>query len=163
MHMSGGMPVSAGTSDGTQVMDNTFQGTGRAGLGIAVPSGGGPSNATIVTGNRFIGNAMAGLFVAVDTNAPPPTSQSATMTIADNMFDSNGFRSNGVKDINGSLIDDGLHVGIASGLSLNVVVRNNHASNDADRGIEAQPATVIDGGGNTSTGDPNGCLGVVCG
>jgi hypothetical protein len=63
-------------------------------------------------------------------------------------------------DINGSLVNDGLH--ITAPPNTDIAVADNQTSNNADYGIEAVPGTVIDGGGNVSSNDPSGCLGVTC-
>ena len=65
-----------------------------------------------------------------------------------------------LQDINGSLVNDGLHITVP--LGTDITVANNQTSNNADYGIEAQSGTVIDGGGNVSSNDPSGCLGVAC-
>jgi hypothetical protein len=86
------------------------------------------------------------------------------MVISGNTFSNNGHRqsvNSPLLDINGSLVDDGLHITVPPGTD--ITVANNHTSNNADYGIEAQPGTVIDGGGNVSSNDPSGCLGVTCG
>jgi hypothetical protein len=44
-----------------------------------------------------------------------------------------------------------------------VLVDHNTTSDNADRGIEAAPGSVHDGGGNFSERDANGCAGVRCG
>lgn len=105
-----------------------------------------------------IGDAdAAGVFI--QTSASTVTD----MVISGNTFSNNGHRNSfnlPLQDINGSLVDDGLHITVP--LATDITVANNQTSNNADYGIEAQPGTVIDGGGNVSSNDPSGCLGVTC-
>ncbi len=78
-----------------------------------------------------------------------------------NLFLQNGFNSGGRTDSAGRPVDDGLHTDVPVGSR--VVVANNTTVNNADFGIEALPdGSVVDGGGNTSSGNPSGCAGVVC-
>lgn len=109
-----------------------------------------------VTGNTFINNGVAGVFL--ETRAEGP---SGHLIFSGNTFTSNGHRSNGTRDGAGRPVDDGLHINTQPGA--NVEIRDTTTRNNADHGIEAVPGTVVDAGGNTSTGDPAGCLGVVCG
>jgi hypothetical protein len=44
-----------------------------------------------------------------------------------------------------------------------ITVTGNGTRNNFRYGINAEPGLVVDGGGNTSSGDPEGCRGVVCG
>ena len=108
-----------------------------------------------VTRNTFVDNANAGLFIEA-TGVSTGTRASVT----DNFFMANGFASTDT-DAAGRPINDGLHINIPTG-SLPTIARNHTIAN-ADFGIEAlPPGSVQDGGGNTSTGNPNGCAGVVC-
>jgi hypothetical protein len=78
------------------------------------------------------------------------------MVVSGNTFANNGHRPGGRTDLLGNPLDDGLHITSGGGIT----VAGNRTSGNADYGIEAPGA--IDGGGNTSTGDPSGCLGVTC-
>src|SRR5262249_39233530 len=108
-----------------------------------------------ITGNTFIGNRAAGILV--DADRSPSTS---TIDIRGNTFRSNGRQSGGKVDLAGRAVNDGVHINAPAGSA--ITLTGNHTFDNADYGIEAQPGTVIDGGGNTSSGDPNGCLGVAC-
>jgi PKD repeat protein len=153
-----GLRILEGSPDGSQVVNNIFRGN-RQGLSMTVPSLNNSTGFT-VTGNTFTDNANYGLYIGLVQGQAPPTD--APVTIADNTLDSNGRQSQGQRDIYGSLIDDGLHVGLPRGVPVTVTLRNNHTLHNFDYGIESQPGLVIDGGGNTSVGDGRGCLGVVC-
>jgi hypothetical protein len=82
------------------------------------------------------------------------------MGIQSNEFTGNGFHPAGITDRNGRPVADGLHVSAAAGSA--IFIADNHTRRNASYGIFAEPGTVFDGGSNTSAGDPNGCLGVVC-
>ncbi|MFJ5986684.1 right-handed parallel beta-helix repeat-containing protein [Lentzea sp. NPDC092896] len=115
----------------------------------------GPLNGLVVANNRFSGNRTAGVFMDTSEGGPGPH-----LTFNDNTFISNGHRPNGLIDREGRPVDDGLHINSQAGSD--IVLRNNKTQNNADHGIEAVPGTVVDGGGNTSAGNPAGCLGVAC-
>jgi hypothetical protein len=111
-----------------------------------------------IRGNTFDRAAAAGVFI-----------QAPASTVTDTVISGNTFSNNGYggypylqpsRDINGSLVDDGLHITVPPGTD--ITVADNQTSNNADYGIEAVPGTVIDGGGNVSSNDPRGCLGVTC-
>ncbi|MFD4637862.1 right-handed parallel beta-helix repeat-containing protein [Lentzea sp. NPDC058436] len=110
----------------------------------------------VVTGNTFVNNSAAGLYFDPVGGGPGPH-----LLISGNTFTSNGHRSAGKVDRAGRAVNDGMHINVAPGS--NIELRGNRTSNNADHGIEAQPGTVVDAGGNTSAGDPAGCSGVVCG
>ena len=80
--------------------------------------------------------------------------------INSNRFTANGYRLAGRKDRLGRPVADGLHIAVTA--EADVSVADNATRNNASYGIFADPGTVHDGGGNTSVGDPNGCLGVTC-
>jgi hypothetical protein len=107
-----------------------------------------------VSGNMFRNNGSAGLYAGGGN----PWRKGK---IINNRFENNGHNSGGLTDSNGSAVNDGLHITAATGSDIEVT--GNHTRNNADFGIEAVPLSVYDGGGNTSIGDPSGCLGVVCG
>lgn len=110
-----------------------------------------------IHGNTFDGATAAGVFIQT-------TASSVTdVTISGNTFSNNGygnFVNLPLRDINGSLVNDGLHITVAPGTD--ITVADNQTNHNADYGIEAEPGTVIDGGGNVSSNDPSGCLGVIC-
>jgi hypothetical protein len=112
-----------------------------------------------IRGNTFDRAGAAGVFVQA------PAGTVTGMVIAGNTFSNNGYVGYPPYllpplDINGSLVNDGLHITVPPGTD--ITVADNHASNNADYGIEAVPGTVIDGGGNVSSGGPSSCLGVIC-
>lgn len=78
----------------------------------------------------------------------------------DNTFTGDGFHSGGLTDSAGHPVMDGLHVNVQAGSD--IVISGNHTRHNAAYGIRAEPGTVVDGGGNTSVGNPDGCLGVTC-
>lgn len=111
-----------------------------------------------ISGNTFDGAAAAGVFIQA-----PAITGNGGIVISGNRFSNNGYGASTdrpSRDSNGSLVNDGLHITAPSGSNITVI--NNHMSNNADYGIEAVPGTVIDGGGNVSSNDPHGCLGVAC-
>jgi hypothetical protein len=119
-------------------------------IGIAFTD---PFNGPVtVSNNTFTGNRAAGMLLVTHGNG-------VAVTITSNEFRRNGFAPGGRVDFSGQPLDDGLHIDPMTGTA--VTITANHTFHNADRGIDAPP-TVTDGGGNESTGDPNGCLGVTC-
>jgi len=112
-------------------------------------------NDIAISHNVFVDNSAAGILLQARG-----TGSTHAITISDNVFSSNGKASNGSVDLDGVPVDDGLHIDVPPASP--VTVSDNFTLNNADHGIEAQPGTVIDGGGNISVGDPAGCLGVIC-
>ncbi|MET9633787.1 PKD domain-containing protein, partial [Lentzea sp. NPDC006480] len=108
-----------------------------------------------ITGNEFLNNRAAGVLVDVDASSPV-----AGYFFGQNHFTSNGHQSDGLKDGGGSPVNDGLHLRIVG--DGQAEIRENITANNAEYGIEATAAGVVDGGGNRSTNDPAGCLGVRC-
>lgn len=139
-------PMGFSESSNYQVAGNTF--TSRSSPLSLLHLGGGHGT---VTDNTFTSNPYCGL--RVETVGGKLT---GPVLISGNTFTSNGHGSGGATCSPG----DGLR--IDADLGADITVSNNHTQNNAVYGIRATPGTVIDGGGNTSTGDPNGCLGVVC-
>lgn len=133
---------------GTQFVGNHFSGS-VIGLRIQLPF-----EPVLIRSNTFGNNGAAGLYI-VNTSIPP-----GAVLVDHNTFNRNGNASGGAVDSTGRPINDGLHVDLQWGQG--VTISRNRTSHNADFGIEA-PNTVVDGGGNTSTGDPSGCAGVVCG
>jgi hypothetical protein len=109
-----------------------------------------------ISRNLFIGNDTAGVWLEGRTGGAP----TGTFKVIGNKFVNNGHRADILTDVFGNTVNDGLHIDTAG--PSGVVVAGNHTSGNADHGIEAQPGSVIDGGGNTSHNDPQGCLGVIC-
>lgn len=141
--------ISIDSAREVDISGNTFLG---GGAGVWIPK---PGVADLrVSGNVFRNNGSAGLYWA-GTNG--------SGEIVDNIFENNGHDSSGFTDPGGSAANDGLHIYIVVPPGSSIVVARNHTSDNADFGIEAAPLGVQDGGGNTSIGDPNGCLGVQCG
>jgi len=146
-----------------KITDNTFSASSWCCLGYTVSAVTilGEPNMEIagveISRNRIDDADAAGVFIQASASTV------TGMVISDNTLSNNGHRisfNSPLQDINGSLVDDGLHVTVPPGTD--ITVANNHTSNNADYGIEAQPGTVIDGGGNASSNDPSGCLGVTC-
>jgi hypothetical protein len=108
-----------------------------------------------ISRNTFTDNAVAGILLEA-------TSQYSGYgtRIEGNTLKSNGKRSGGRVDGAGRPIDDGIHVNVPAGSP--VEITGNATRRNADYGIEAVPGSVTDGGGNTSSGNPSGCLGVTC-
>jgi hypothetical protein len=111
-----------------------------------------------VSGNTVRHAAAAGMLVEGESG--PDLGGLAVTQVAGNTLDSNGYRPHGLTDRSGRAVNDGLHVDTAAGTPL--LLTGNRATRNADYGIEAAPGSVRDGGGNTSTGSPAGCLGVTC-
>ncbi|WP_146107882.1 right-handed parallel beta-helix repeat-containing protein [Actinokineospora auranticolor] len=144
--------IDASPAQGILIERNTFEGN-KVGLhlGSSVPQG---LRETRVSGNHFEGNGAAGATVSLGSPGPE------SMTIEGNTFVGNGHRSDGLVDRHGLAIDDGLHIDTEVGGG--VEIASNSTRNNADHGIEAPRGAVVDLGGNTSSGDPAGCTGVVC-
>ena len=106
--------------------------------------------------NTFVDNGAAGILLNVGIR----TDSAPIADIAGNTFRANGFDADGLTDSEGNLVNDGLHVEGTTARS--VTITDNRTFDNADCGIEATPGTVEDGGGNRSSGDPRGCLGVGC-
>ncbi|MEN3356256.1 MAG: hypothetical protein V7637_238 [Mycobacteriales bacterium] len=140
-------------SDGYQVIDNNIVG---GGFGIRI--GLGSSGGNLVSGNWLRANGIAGLLV---TGQP---GHGSGLRITHNLAHANGYHPGGARDAAGRPIDDGIHIGLPPGDTAGgVVVDHNRTSDNADRGIDAEPGSVHDGGGNFSERDGAGCVGVRCG
>ncbi|GGM40229.1 hypothetical protein GCM10012275_09020 [Longimycelium tulufanense] len=126
------------------VSDNIFRGS--KGSGVIVFGGSG-----VLTRNKFVQNGWHGLYVA-----PMSAGVVGPLEISHNQFVSNGHAGNEIRR------EDGLHVSDVGAGSV-IVVSHNHTENNAAYGINANPGVVVDGGGNTSVGNPQGCRGVRCG
>jgi hypothetical protein len=149
-----GLSMSVGPSYDVRVLSNTFEGN-QFGMRVQDTLLAEYAGLAII-GNAFTGNGTAGLFIET-TDAEAALGR---VTVARNTFRANGFTGGGL-DAAGRRIDDGLHTNLPPNSDL--VVAGNHTSANADFGIEALPVgSVRDGGGNTSSGDRNGCAGVVC-
>lgn len=110
---------------------------------------------TKITGNAFINDGAAGVLLNTTGTSTIP------LMISGNTFAHNGFDSGGLTDSAGNPVRDGLHINSAPGSD--IVISGNHTRHNAAYGIRAIPGSVVDGGGNTSVGNPDGCLGVTCG
>jgi hypothetical protein len=140
-------------SPGTQVVGNTFVGNG---IGLVAQILAQPSfPAVVVSGNSFVNNDAAGVLLESVLVSVP-----VVANINTNRFIANGFRPAGREDRLGRPVADGLHIAVTE--VADVTVADNATRNNASYGIFADPGTVHDGGGNTSVGNPNGCLGVTC-
>ncbi|MEU0530613.1 PKD domain-containing protein [Amycolatopsis tolypomycina] len=124
------------------VVGNTFTGGGMS--GIQVFSGRG-----VVSDNRFVQNQGNGVLVrAGDSDVGP-------LEISGNVFDGNGTGGDEWTGLDGVRVE-------SAGPGSVIRVAGNRASDNARYGINAEPGLVVDEGGNTSSGDPLGCRGVVC-
>ncbi|WP_216216596.1 PKD domain-containing protein [Amycolatopsis aidingensis] len=103
-----------------------------------------------ITGNTFTGTRGYGLLVS-----PSPTDPVGPVEISRNEFLGNGTPG---EDGPGP---DGLRVEQVHPDSL-ITVSDNRTRDNARYGINAEPGSVVDGGGNVSTADPAGCRGVRC-
>jgi hypothetical protein len=111
---------------------------------------------TVIGDNTFLNAGAAG--VLLDSGAAGGT---GPLDISGNTVIGSGHQSGGMTDSAGNTVNDGIHIHAPSP-GATITIASNHTENSADFGIEAAPGTVIDGGGNTSDGDPSGCLGVTC-
>jgi hypothetical protein len=146
--LAGTYPVSTAT-----VTDNTITG-GRVGIRLTTYW----YVSSTVSGNTVRGAGAAGILVQGQSG--PDLGGLNLTQLTGNTLDSNGYRPAGLIDRAGRAVNDGLHVDTAVDTPLRLA--GNHATRDADYGIEAAPGSVQDGGGNTTTADPAGCLGVNC-
>lgn len=135
------------------VKGNVFDGS-TVGIDIDTANFGRIDNVAI-SHNVFFDNAAAGILLEA-----PKGDGAHGVAISDNVFASNGKASNGFLDRHGVPVDDGVHVDVPAGNQ--ITIADNVTVDNADHGIAATPGTVVDGGGNISVGDPNGCVGVVC-
>jgi nitrous oxidase accessory protein NosD len=143
----------ADTSDHINILDNMFEGNQ---VGTRVRTRQTDELAgTVISGNTFRHNGAAG--VLFDALMPGCT---ACPQITSNRFVDNGFSPAGLTDHYGNPVADGLHVAVDAGTP--VLVKNNVTRHNASYGIFAPPGSVLDGGGNTSAGNPQGCVGVTC-
>ncbi|MBO3752401.1 right-handed parallel beta-helix repeat-containing protein [Streptosporangiaceae bacterium NEAU-GS5] len=106
----------------------------------------------VVQSNHFDDNRAAGVYVH-DARAPF-TFRLATIT--NNWLNHNGRDYGGTMDEQEKAVDDGIHIA-PTGHGPTVFVAGNEMSGNGDRGIEADPDSVDNGGNNTSSGDENGC------
>ncbi|GLI01045.1 right-handed parallel beta-helix repeat-containing protein [Phytohabitans aurantiacus] len=137
----------AASEAGTLIEDNQFE---RNDIGVSIT---GPLNEAAgltLRRNTFSGNRKAGIFIQA-----PSGERDGPVTIANNTFTANGRGAPGP-------VNDGLHVDIEAGEPI-FVIRDNTSRSNGDCGIEIRNGAVIDGRGNTSQGDPRGCVGVDCG
>lgn len=141
----------ADASSSASVTGNTFQGS-LIGVRPKLPHA---FAATVIGHNIFLGAGAASVLLDDAGGGTGP------VDITGNTVIGSGHQSGGMTDGAGNAVDDGIHVN-APPSGANVTITGNHTGTSADHGIEAVPGTVVDGGGNTSTGDPNGCLGVTC-
>ncbi|GAA4253717.1 right-handed parallel beta-helix repeat-containing protein [Dactylosporangium darangshiense] len=139
------------SSTGGQILGNTFTGN-TIGVRTTVPDLA-PVSGTVISGNTFTGNTAAGVLFEVSSTT------GGTASVSGNSFIGNGLVG-GVNDRLGRPLADGAHFATVAGAA--VTVANNLTQDNGRYGIFADPSTVIDGGGNDSTGDPLGCSGVVC-
>ncbi|MEU0563381.1 right-handed parallel beta-helix repeat-containing protein [Dactylosporangium sp. NPDC006015] len=172
----GGVSFSIGSAR-SAVRNNTFTGS----AGSALWFDGGSISGTIIEGNTFDANAIGiemrddprdapavGLRIASNTfrnNGAAGIDFERLVTgdaalITGNTFEHNGHAPSGRTDQLGYPLDDGFHIVVVG--DSQITLTGNTMRNNADRGIEVRQGTVLDGGGNRSTGDPHGCLGITC-
>ncbi len=148
-----GLAVDDSIFRASTVKGNVFSGS-TVGIDIDTANFGRIPNIAI-THNVFVNNSAAGILLEA-----PKGDGAHDVAISDNVFASNGKGPSGFVDRHGVPVDDGVHVDVPAGNQ--ITIGDNVTVDNADHGIEATPGTVIDGGGNISVGDPNGCVGVVC-
>jgi hypothetical protein len=131
------------------VSDNEF--TGAESQGLNIEDGMDVLKGEVVR-NRFIGNGGYGLHVQQHmTNFQP-----GPLKISENQFISNGLNPEYP-----SYGRDGLRIEeLAPGGS--VEVSRNHAENNGEYGMYAEPGTVTIDVGNTASGNPKGCFVIAC-
>jgi len=137
----------------TQVAFNTFR-NNRIGLKMR----GTPLaflNGISVSDNTFTNNDAVGAWLESRDAVGLPVS----LAVQDNKFTDNGHTPGGLVDGTGQAIADGLHIDVPAGATF--VVGFNATKNNGAFGIYAV-AGITDAGGNTSVGNPSGCLGVTC-
>ncbi|GIJ49613.1 hypothetical protein Val02_64990 [Virgisporangium aliadipatigenens] len=113
------------------------------------------SQGSFVGDNRFARNGAAGVLLQAAA-----VGDQTHVTVSGNRFVSNGFRPDGRTDRLGRNVSAGLHVSLPPGDG--ALIARNRSRDNAGYAIFADPGTVVDGGANTSAGDPLGCLGVTC-
>jgi hypothetical protein len=137
----------------TQVAFNTFK-NNRIGLKMR----GTPLaflNGISVSDNTFTNNDAVGAWIESRDAVGLPVS----LAVQDNKFTGNGHTPGGLVDGTGQPIADGLHIDVPAGATF--LVGYNATKNNGAFGIYAV-AGITDAGGNTSVGNPSGCLGVTC-
>jgi PKD repeat protein len=112
-----------------------------------------------VIGNKFIDSGSCGLLVTPFDG--PGGHPIGPLRISGNEFTSNGFGSDTGDDCRDGLRVEGMLPGD------DVWISGNHARGNAGRGFNVDPdavaaGIVVDGGGNTSAGDGDECLGITC-
>ncbi len=138
-------------SDQYQITDNNIVG---ATIGVRISANRLAGGENLVSGNWLRDSGIAGLLLTGHLG------DRAQVRITHNLAHANGYHSGGARDSGGWAIDDGIHIDLPAGRG--ATVDHNLTSDNADRGIDAVPGTVLDGGGNLSARDRNGCLGVRC-
>jgi Periplasmic copper-binding protein (NosD) len=138
----------------SQFVDNTFRSNG---IGLRIRTQGLLFlDGVAVSANRFVGNRAAGALIdARDVLGLP-----VTAAVRGNRFTGNGHAPGGLTDHLGNPVADGLHIAVPAGGTL--LIGSNRTVANGSYGIFAVPGTVVDAGGNTSAGNPLGCLGVAC-
>jgi PKD repeat protein len=125
------------------VTGNVFSGS--AWHGVMITSGRG-----VVKGNTFVENGKNGLAVKETFGDPI-----GPLDISDNEFVRNGLDGDAEVGMDGLAVEQ-----MAPGSF--VKVSNNRTTGNARYGINAEPGSVAESVGNTSSGDRMGCRGVVC-
>jgi PKD repeat protein len=109
-----------------------------------------------IVGNTFSGHGECGIQVL------GPGIPIGPLEISENVFEANGLGSE-----MGAECRDGLRVeGVSEGDE--ITITGNTAVGNLEYGFNVDPEAVaagivVDGGGNTSSGDPKGCRGIICG
>lgn len=141
-------------SVGARIERNAFQGNGIGVLATAPRMD--MLAGTAVALNRFDGNATAGVLIKAASNG----NAHQWLMVTGNRLSLNGLSPDGRTGSTGQLVNDGVHLDVPAAAA--VTVAGNTTLANGDHGIQVAPGTVSDGGGNSSTGDPAGCSGVVC-
>jgi hypothetical protein len=156
--INSGSYVNITNTSEAMISGNTFSGDT---VGITIVS---PYKLTFtITGNTFKDDTGAGVLIEGNNDVTMNSS------ISGNTFIGNGQSPPAEHDDAGEAVADGLHIDIADdttsglGTAPTITVANNVTEGNAAYGIWASTGMVIDGGGNTTTGNPDGCFGVDCG
>jgi hypothetical protein len=152
-----GSSVNIGNTSSASISGNTFAGDI---VGITI---GDPYKLTFsITGNTFRDDSAAGVLIEGNNDI------NFSSKVSGNTFIGDGSSPPAEHDNAGHPVADGLHIDIAddtaSGLGTppTITVARNVTMGNAAYGIWASPGMIIDGGGNTSTGNPDSCYGVRC-
>ena len=138
-------------SDDITVTGNTIE---NMLIGVDMIGSGFGVDAIAVSNNIVSGNGASGI-VLIGNN-------SGTVTIQGNTASGNGFNPGDATNspIGTAALIDGIYINVTPG---STTLRANHSNNNAGHGIQVS-GTVVDGGGNTASGNVGSpqCVGVAC-